>query len=417
VSASFISTRAAKVLAPRETAIGDRLPYAGHIDPVTLVTRDGLLIQTLKLDGFPAETADDDELNYRKTVRETLLRGAASSRLALYHHVVRRQVEPRFGAPPEDPFCAALDAAWRARLKTRRLYVNALYLTLVSRPLQGTAGLFERLLKRPGQNRAEVERDLRQLHATRETFASALAPYGPRVLGLGEGRSGTHSSLAEFLALLVNGEPRRVLAPSGDLGQALAQRRLTFGLDAMELGPMGASAPSFGAMVSLKDYPARSRPGMLDGVLRLPFEMVLTESFAFVDRQTSLDLMGLALRRLRAAKDEALSLRGELAAAKDEVGAGRAAFGEHHLSILAKAAGLDELDSAVAEIQSALAETGAIAVREDVNLEPAFWPAVTTIRSASRRTRTGASRSRCWRPPPLVPTISIFTAAIWAISP
>ena len=74
---------------------------------------------------------------------------------------------------------------------------------------------------------------------------------------------------------------------------------------------------------------------MLDGVLRLPFEMVLTESFAFVERQTALDPMSLALRRLRAADDDAFSLRDELAAAKDEVGAGRAAYGEHHLSVLA----------------------------------------------------------------------------------
>jgi type IV secretion system protein VirB4 len=370
---SFLTSRAAKVLAPREAAIGDRLPYTGHLDAQTVVTRDGQLVQVLKLEGFPAETAGDAELSYRKSVRETLLRGAASSRLAIHHHVVRRQVAPADMPPPEDPFCAALDAAWKTRLSQRRLYVNELYLTLVSRPLQGTAGLIEGLFRRQVDRRATVERDLRQLHATRETFVSALAPYGPRTLGLTESRFGSRSEIAEFLAALVNGEPRRVLAPSGDFGQALAQRRLAFGLDTIEFGAMGGAPASFGAIVSLKDYPARSRPGMLDGVLRLPFELVLTESFAFVDRQSSLDMMSLSLRRLRAAKDEALSLRGELAAAKDDVGAGRAAYGEHHLSILAKASTLDELDVAVAEVHSALAETGAIAVREDVNMEPAFW--------------------------------------------
>jgi len=373
VTPFFLTSRAAKVLAPREAAIGDKLPYAGHLDAQTVATREGQLIQVLRLEGFSAETAGDDELSYRKAVRETLLRGAASSRLAIYHHVVRRQVTPPETPSPEDPFCAALDAAWKARLATRRLYVNDIYLTLVSRPLQGTAGVIESLFGRRVDRRASTERDLRQLHATRETFVSALAPYGPRTLGLAEGRFGARSEIAEFLALLVNGEPRRVLAPSGDLGQALAQRRLAFGLDTIEFGAMAGGEPSFGAIVSMKDYPARSRPGMLDGVLRLPFELVLTESFAFVDRQASLDAMSLALRRLRAAKDEALSLRGELAAAKDEVGAGRAAYGEHHLSVLAKAQTLDELDLAVAEVHSALAETGAIAVREDVNMEPAFW--------------------------------------------
>jgi type IV secretion system protein VirB4 len=362
-----------KPLAAKEALIGARLPYAGHVDEATVRTRDGLLVQVLHLRGFPAETASDEELNYRKTVRETLLRSAASSRLAIYHHVVRRRASPALDGEVDDPFCRRLDDAWRARLANRRLYVNDIFLTLVRRPLQGGAGLLERLLKRPGADAAAEARELRALHATRETFAAALAPYGPRTLTLYDGESGLCSEVAEFLSLLVNGEPRPVLAPSGDLGHALPARRLNFGADAMEFAPAGAAPATFGAMVSLKDYPARSQPGMLDGVLRLPFEMVLTESFAFVDRQASLDRMGLALRRLRAADDDALSLRGELAAAKDDVGAGRSAFGEHHLSILAKADTLEELDGAVADVLSALAETGAIAVREDVNLEPAFW--------------------------------------------
>ena len=369
----ILTTDAAKVLAPREADVGDRLPYAGHIDEVTLQTRDGLLIQTLHLQGFPSETAPDEELNYRKTIRETVLRGAASSRLAVYHHVVRRRVTPDFPPAPEEPFCARLDAGWRERLEARSLYVNDIFLTLVRRPLQGGAGFLERLVRQPGVRAADLDRELRALHATREAFAAALAPYGPRTLSLYDGADGgRRSEPAEFLGLILNGELKPILAPTGDLSHAIAARRLSFGLDAMEFGP-NASPASFGAMISLKDYPARTAPGLLDGVLRLPMELVLTESFAFVERQQALDRMGLALRRLRAADDDAYSLRSELAQARDDVGAGRAAYGEHHLTILAKADTLDALDGAVADVQSALAEAGAIAVREDTNLEPAFW--------------------------------------------
>ena len=141
MSATYLTTGAAKVLAPREAKVGDRLPYAGHVDDMTLVTRDGLLVQTLHLAGFPFETAPDEELNYRKAIRETVLRGAASSRLAVYHHVVRRRVSPDFPASPDDPFCGALDARWRDQLESRRLYVNDIFLSLVLRPTQGSAGL------------------------------------------------------------------------------------------------------------------------------------------------------------------------------------------------------------------------------------------------------------------------------------
>ena len=126
-------------------------------------------------------------------------------------------------------------------------------------------------------------------------------------------------------------------------------------------------------MVSLKDYPALSAPGLLDGVMRLPRSIVLTESFCFMERQAALGRMGLALRRLRAADDDAFSLRDELAAARDDVGAGRTAYGEHHLTVMVRTPDLAALDSAVADVQAALGEAGGVGVREDINLEPAFW--------------------------------------------
>jgi type IV secretion system protein VirB4 len=94
----------------RENLAGDHLPYARHVDDATIVTRDGRLLQVLHLKGFAFETADTEELNYRKTVRETMLRGVANSRFALYHHVVRREVTPELSGTFSDPFSRALDA-------------------------------------------------------------------------------------------------------------------------------------------------------------------------------------------------------------------------------------------------------------------------------------------------------------------
>ena len=82
MSGQVITTGVAKVLAPREVSVGDRLPYAGHLDDVTLQTRDGLLLQTLHLAGFPSETAPDEELNYRKAIRETVRRLSVETGLA-----------------------------------------------------------------------------------------------------------------------------------------------------------------------------------------------------------------------------------------------------------------------------------------------------------------------------------------------
>jgi len=362
-----------KGFSSREVTVGSRLPYARHLDDVTLITRDGMLLQVLKLEGFPFETADDAELNYRKQVRETLLKGAASSRLVIYHHIVRRQVRPFVEGEPDQPFCRDLDRTWRDKLAERRLFVNDLYLTLVRRPLQGGAGMIDRLFRSATRNTEPLAQSIRQLHGLRESFEAALTPYRPRPLAAYTSKQGQMSEPCAFLASLIHGESRRIQTPTGDIGEAISDRRISFGLDALEIAPAGARPVQFGAMVSLKDHPSRTAPGLLDGMLRLPYEVTLTESFAFVDRQVALDRMNLAFRRLRATDDDAYSLRQELGAARDEVGSGRAAYGEHHLSVLVRATSLEELDQAVADVQSALTEAGAVAVREDVNMEPAFW--------------------------------------------
>jgi type IV secretion system protein VirB4 len=363
----------------KEQAAGSRLPYGRHIDDATIETRDGRLMQVLHLSGFPFETGDSDELNYRKSVRDTMLRGIANSRFALYHHIIRREVSPILTGQFPEPFSRDLDEAWRRRLGARRLYANELFLTLVRRPLQGRVGLLEETFRalRGAQDRqqaaADLARDLTALNGARDGLLAALAPYGARLLTVYDGPQALCSEPLEFLSMLYNAEARPVLLPQADLGLYIPYRRVSFGAQTIEFSAAGRLERGFAAMVSFKDYPSHTTPGMLDDLLRLPYEMVLTESFAFVDRQATLDRMNLALRRMKAADDEATSLREDLFTAKDDVAAGRAAFGEHHLTVMVRGATRDDVDEGAAEVQSAFTEMGAISVREDVNLEPAFW--------------------------------------------
>ena len=79
--------------AAREKPAGHHLPYARHVDDHTIETRDGLLMQVIHLRGLLFETADTDEINYRKRLRDAMLQAIGSSRFALYHHVVRRRID------------------------------------------------------------------------------------------------------------------------------------------------------------------------------------------------------------------------------------------------------------------------------------------------------------------------------------
>ncbi|MCJ2185063.1 VirB4 family type IV secretion/conjugal transfer ATPase, partial [Novosphingobium sp. 1949] len=216
--------------------------------------------------------------------------------------------------------------------------------------------------------------DVRALRAAASAMVASLGAYGARLLGDYQGASGTCSEVLELLSALYNGEmaPVRRPAEGTDIGHMLPYRRINFGLDALEL--RGASGqPSFGALISLKDYPDATGPGLTDGLLRLPAELVLTETYAPADRQIARERIDLAIRRLRSADEEAMAERGEMVAARDALGTGAVGFGDHHLSVLVRADTLDALDNVSAACAAALADAGAVAVREDANLEPAFW--------------------------------------------
>ncbi len=360
-----------------EVSAGSRLPYAAHVDDRTLALRDGSLCQVIALTGLLFETADTDELNYRKGLRDAMLRAIGSSRFAVYHHILRRRVAPPAPGEFADDFSRNLDAAWTGRLAARQLYANELFLTLIRRPAQGRVGVIERVARwfgaAKGSDAAEIAAEVRALDAATEQLVATLGSYGARILTAYDTPQGPCSEPLEFLSAIYNVDLRPVRLPHGDAGEYLPYRRVSFGADTLELGPGGDAPPSLGAMVSIKDYPGQTVPGMLDNVLRVPAEMVISQSFAFVDRGESLGRMNLALRRMRASDDEALSLRGELSQAKDEVAAGRAAFGEHHMSVLVRGQTQPEVDAGVAEVQAALTDLGIIAVREDLGLEAAFW--------------------------------------------
>ncbi|HCS17142.1 MAG TPA: VirB4 family type IV secretion/conjugal transfer ATPase [Erythrobacter sp.] len=362
----------------KEARAGDRLPYLRLIDESTLLLRDGSVMTAIQVPGLLFETEDSEALNAHAATREVVLRSTLDARFVLYHHVIRRRVSVDLEAEFPDPISRHIDARWRERLGSGQLFVNDQFITLIRRPARGKAGLVERMgkkFRRKGGERLEPDpKDLRSLRAASQGLVAALQAYGATPLGDYVGPQGnTNSEMLELLSALYNGEMRPVRKPGDDvdIGHMLPYRRVSFGLDAIEM--RGSGSPDFAAVLGMKDYPEATSPGLLDSLLRLPFEMVVSESYAPTERQTARERMDLAIRRLKSADEEAAAERADMMAARDALGNGAVGFGDHHLTVMVKERHLGRLDDAMAACAAALADTGAIAVREDTNLEPAFW--------------------------------------------
>jgi len=354
------------------------IPYTHHVDEYTLATKDGYLLQVIRLEGFPFETADQAELNYRKVLRNSLWRGMANSRFALYQHIVRRRISD-YPDGAFDGFCAELNNAWREQLAGKQLFANDQYLTVIRRPLRGTVGVMQRIAQlissSADKEALQIERraNLKALNDATRTIVTTLAGYQPRRLGFTKNTAGTFSEALSFLSYLINHERRPVRVPRLALDHYLGCKRPFFGAESVEIRGAARHDVTLGAMLSIKEYDPETAPGMLDSLLRLPHEFVLTQSFGFLDRQKALDELERVQRVMNSADDRAVSLKEQLSAATDATASGQIAFGEHHATVFVKANDAIALDQAVSDVSAELTHIGLSAVREDVAQEAAFW--------------------------------------------
>jgi type IV secretion system protein VirB4 len=380
-------TAVARAAVYRERTAADHIPYAAHVSPTVVTTVFGDYLQVFRLGGASFESADDEQLNNWHERLNVLWRNLASPSVALWSHTIRRRERVAALPRPEHAgFAATLTSRYGERLSGETLMVNELYLALLFRPTAGfVQGLVSRTLARSrrGSGGHDVSEALDNCAKLAQTLKASLARYDPELLGAYRSGGRWYSTLLEYLAVLINGEVRRVPLPHGPLHDALATTRLLFGTEAIEYRL--PSATRVGAMLGIKEYPTPSVVGMYNRLLSAPFPLLITQSFTFLTKATAQGLLQRQLYRMANAGDFAVSQAIQLKTALDALTSNEFVMGDHHFSlqVLAEvdADGADVRDTArlrtlndrVALARSLLADTGMTVAREDLALEAAFW--------------------------------------------
>ena len=369
----------------RERHASVHIPYTAHVSETIVSTANGDYLQVFRLGGASFESADDEQLNNWHERLNVLWRNVASPDVALWSQVIRRRERATNAARMGRPgFASDLAARYARRLAGETLMVNELYLAVLFRPATGiAAGLVSQALARTRRNQSmDLTRALDVCGKLAQTLRASLARYDPEALGIYRLGNTWCSSLLEYLALLVNGESRRVSLPMGPLSEALVTTRLLFGNEAIEYRL--PTATRLGAMLGIKEYPTPSVVGMLNRLLSAPFSLVLTQSFAFLSKASAQGLLQRQFHRMANAGDFAVSQAVQLKHALDALTSNEFVMGDHHFSLLVMAEPADgaserderrlqPLNDCVAMARGLLADAGMTVAREDLALEAAFW--------------------------------------------
>jgi type IV secretion system protein VirB4 len=362
----------------REVAASDFIPYDYHWDKETIITKDQELMQIIRIEGFAFETADDDAVDMKKMVRNSLYKSMAEGTFAFYFHTVRRkQVAFAQGAQPRG-FASMLDEQWRNKHKRKSTFVNELYLTVIRRyDTKGVAkveGLFSKMEQ--ATNKEAEAKQLREMHKElKEAVYRVLATfkdYGATVLTTKQTPYGPMSEPLEFLGRLVNcSEQQQMLVPSMPIAKYLPINRLYFGRNAIEIRT--ASGVKYAGVISIKEYAPHTAAGILDAFLQLPFEFIISQSYQFVNRQSNLASMQLQQRRMMQSQDMAVSQVHEISQALDMATSGHIAFGEHHFTVTCIANSLHELENVMSMANAEMVNVGIFPIREAMIMEQCYW--------------------------------------------
>ncbi|MFG1298023.1 VirB4 family type IV secretion/conjugal transfer ATPase [Xanthobacter sp. V13C-7B] len=378
-------------LRTREIEPASRIPHLRHVDPHVIALSGGAFMTMIAIEGIAFETAAIETINARYRGLDTTWRNIADDRLAVWSHVIRRRESTYPTGDFGSPFAASLNARYRERMVGQDLYRNELYISLVWTGTQSSLAKVAGLAKRARKSGLEVDAEaVKRLTDASQTAMGLLADFRPRLLGLYDEGGLVWSEPCEVLHQLVGGRREKVPLTMGPIHSAIYSDRVIFGRETVEIRHEADSR--IAGILSLKEYPARTQPGMLDGLLALPCEFILSQSFAFRSKGDALALFTRKQNMMTAGGDKAVSQIDELLAAADDVQANRIVMGEHHLSLLVFGANPKQLGDNLAKARAELANGGAVVAREDIALEAVFWGQLPG--NFSMRPRSGAISSR-----------------------
>jgi type IV secretion system protein VirB4 len=372
--------------AEKEIGVSHHIPYLCHWNDSTILLKNKSLMKVVKVSGFSFETADDDDVDIKKNMRNMLFKGMSSGSVELYFHTIRKRT--RLSEEEEiehDPdiiiplgFFDYMQNKWNQKYHKKQAFSNELYITIIKKADTEGAAIFEHLYNKffsayDKENEKQIMKDMSDdLEEITNRVMTTLSNYGTDLLQVEESNGKLFCKITEFLSTIANcGQGGKTMLPSIKLDKYLSKSRYFFGKKSIELRNVEGS--KYYGIIAIKEYGPTTYAGAFDGFLQMPFEFVMSQSFNFSNRQVAINKMQLQQNRMIQAEDKAVSQIREISQALDMAMSGDIAFGNHHLTVLVGANNPKALENYLAMCTVEMFNAGLQSCRETINLECSFW--------------------------------------------
>lgn len=354
----------------------DFIPYAAYYNDHTLITKNGELIQVIKITGLAQELLGHRDVSLRTTIRDAVRDCIPSNSFALWFHTLRRKANLSSGGAHANEFAKKLEDEWEERNNFRHQFVNEVYISIVhegqNASLLHLPNLVAGLLPNRDINwrNKYLDEVYTAINDVSSTMVEKLQEFGARRLGMYEKDGEFYSEVCEFLEKIIDLVERPMPAVEQDLSMFLSKGEITFGFNAMEVRI--ENRRRFASILTIKEHKEASLPA-IDAFLQQPMEFLVSQYVSFIHPDVALDQYLDQKLLTDLSNDDELFTLSEIKEILKENANKSTGYGEQQLNLFITADSIRQLERNVRRAVDHMTAAGIVTVREDLRLEQCYW--------------------------------------------
>lgn len=376
--------------------IVDYIPFACHYNAETILTKNGQLMQVIKITGFhfdsieeieglEVEHHDEEEddirkhkkpIGLRRAIRHAISSSLPSNEFSLWFHTIRKEADISAPGQHKEALAREIDTRWKEGGKLDRQYINEIYISILiegeSASMLDMQAFFRRIIfTREFEHRYKfLDAQFEKINAVTGNIMRILAPFGASRIGMVEEDGMFYSDIIRFLRNITVFDDYQVPVPTADISDIVQPKSLAFSFNNLELITKGQRVEA--AIFSIKEH-HETDTVYLDTLLQMPAEFIISQVFHHISAKEAREFFGAQSRVQRISGDMAIkeaSFMLELEAAGAQ---GALAYGVQQTTITLHNASSQTLQRDIDMLVERARNIGIALVREDIYLENCYF--------------------------------------------
>lgn len=355
--------------AKNEKTLSHYIPFSSLVAPGIVITREGDLVATWKVEGVLFETATAQQLNVDANSLNAALRILPGSNYAVMIHRTRRVTTDVLSVPQHCAFTRMLCEHYNDSQQRQPMIISGLYVSIIYK----TPYRVGKLEQSVEQSKLVLAKRVEEFTTACSLFESALSRFSPRRLAEATVNGVTYSHQLSFYNYLITGIVQPISLPEGPIYKKLGNADIFVRGNVIEIQTSDPE-PTYVQMVEIKDFSNYTRPGIFDSLYIPrdvpPYEFIEAQTFCPMEKGKAKSVLTLQRKRLAGSKDESVSQIAALDVAIDDLINDKFVLGEYSYALAVFGRSLDEVQANSGDAMTKLNEEGYTCVTGNLAAAP-----------------------------------------------